>query len=111
MLARFLLVPVLLLLVGCGSPAAPAAPAGPSSRALRLGSTPWVPFTAEEGQPRVAAFLVERALARAGYEAHTTIVPDGTLTKALEDGRFDGSAALWPSEDRAAFLLYSKPYL
>ena len=113
MLERFLrvlvrLVPVLLLLVGCGSPAAPASP---SAKTLRLASTPWVPFTAEEGQPRVAAYLVERALERAGYEAHTTIVPDGTLTQALLDGRFDGSAALWPSEDRQAFLLYSKPYL
>jgi len=113
MLERFFrasarLFPLLLLLIGCGAPASPAAP---SSKALRLGSTPWVPFTAEEGQPRVAAYLVERALERAGYEAHTTIVPDGTLTKALEDGRFDGSAALWPSADREAFLLYSKPYL
>jgi len=98
----------LLLLIGCGSPASPVTP---SSKALRLGSTPWVPFTAEEGQPRVAAYLVERALERAGYEAHTTIVPDGTLTQALIDGRFDGSAALWPSEDRQAYLLYSKPYL
>jgi polar amino acid transport system substrate-binding protein len=113
MLERFLrvagrLVPVLLLLIGCGSPSSANAP---SSKGLRLGSTPWVPFTAEQGQPRVAAYLVERALERAGYEAHTTIVPDGTLTQALMDGRFDGSAALWPSPDREAFLLYSQPYM
>jgi hypothetical protein len=78
---------------------------------LQLASTPWVPFTGEEGQPRVASYLVERALERAGYLAHTTIVPDGALTPALQQGRFDGSAALWQSEDRQAYLLYSKPYL
>lgn len=107
------LVSVLMLLAGCGSTGSSAAPSSPAgeSKALRLGSTPWVPFTAEEGQPRVAAYLVERALERAGYEAHTTIVPDGALTPALEQGRFDGSAALWPSDDRRAYLIYSKPYL
>jgi polar amino acid transport system substrate-binding protein len=98
-----------LWFVGCGSPSSPAAPSG--SNVLKLGSTPWVPFTGEQGQPRVAAYLVERALERAGFEAHTTIVPDGALTPALEQGRFDGSAALWPSPDREAYLLYSKPYM
>jgi ABC-type amino acid transport substrate-binding protein len=99
----------LLLFLGCGSPPSPVTPS--ASNVLRLGSTPWVPFTGEEGQPRVASYLVERALERAGYEAHTTIVADGALTPALEAGHFDGSAALWPSEDREKFLLYSKPYL
>jgi len=104
------------LLVGCGSPgAAPATkttqPPSSEKQVLRLGSTPWVPFTGEEGQPRVASYLVERALERAGYQARTTIVPDGALTPALEEGRLDGSAALWRSEDREKYLLYSKAYL
>jgi polar amino acid transport system substrate-binding protein len=98
-----------LLLSGCGSPSPSTAPSG--SNGLNLGATPWVPFTGEEGQPRVASYLVERALERAGYQSHTTIVPDGALTPALEAGRFDGSPALWQSDDRKAFLLYSKPYL
>lgn len=106
------LVLALSLLIGCGSPAAPAAPgAGNDSRVLKLASTPWIPFTAEVGQPRVAAYLVERALDRAGYRTTTTIVADGELTPALKDGRFDGSAALWESDDRQEFLLYSEPYL
>jgi len=78
---------------------------------LRLGSTPWIPFTGKEGQARVASYLVERALERAGYQAQTTIVPDGALTPALEEGRFDGSAALWRAADREKYLLYSNAYL
>jgi polar amino acid transport system substrate-binding protein len=102
----------LLLLFGCGSPASPASPAEASgAKALHLGSTSWVPFTAEQGQPRVASYVVERALERAGYKTQTTIVADGALTPALRAGRFDGSDALWESEDRQEFLLYSDPYL
>ena len=70
-----------------------------------------MPFTGDEKQPRVALYLVESALERAGYAATTSIVPDGALTGLLRDGKFDGSAALWTAEDREAFLLYSKPYL
>lgn len=104
----------LVLVVGCGSQsstAASPATAPPPSLDLRLASTPWVPFTGNDDQPRVAQYLVERALERAGHAARTTIVPDGTLTSALREGKFDGSAALWTGEDREEFLLYSKPYL
>ncbi|HEY6079816.1 MAG TPA: transporter substrate-binding domain-containing protein [Polyangiaceae bacterium] len=109
-------VPLLLLSLGCGSsssggtPASSPPPAQPSYD-LRLASTPWVPFTGDEKQPRVALYLVESALERAGYAATTSIVPDGALTGLLRDGKFDGSAALWTAEDRETFLLYSKPYL
>lgn len=111
------LVSALLLLAGCGgspssaTPATAEKPASAGSKVLRLGSTQWIPFTGEEGKPRVAGYLVERALERAGYKSQTTIVADGTLTPALKDGRFDGSDALWPAADRETFLLYSKPYL
>src|SRR6187549_3796583 len=108
--------PLLLLSLGCGSPSSSAAPASSPPAAqpsydLRLASTPWVPFTGDEKQPRVALYLVESALERAGYAATTSIVPDGTLTGLLRDGKYDGSAALWTAEDRETFLLYSKPYL
>jgi polar amino acid transport system substrate-binding protein len=112
------LVAALLLAIGCGhsasagAPAAPAAPAPSSALSiLRLASTPWAPFTGKEGQPRVALDLVARALERTGHPSRTTIVPDGTLVPGLQDGHFDGSAALWDSEDRRKFLLYSAPYL
>lgn len=118
MLVRFVqwfarLAPVLVVLFGCGAPSSGPASAAPaqSSLDLRLASTPWVPFTGDANQPRVALYLVESALERAGYAARTTIVPDGTLTGLLREGKYDGSAALWAGEDRETFLLYSKPYL
>jgi polar amino acid transport system substrate-binding protein len=79
--------------------------------ALRLGSTPWSPFTNEAGKPRVAVDLVEAALKRMGISTETTIVAEGSLTRALLDGRFDGSPALWRDKEREDKLLYSKPYL
>jgi polar amino acid transport system substrate-binding protein len=107
-------LPLLLLVSGCSSQttsAPPPAAAPQPSLDLKLASTPWVPFTGDEKQPRVALYLVENALERAGYAARTTIVPDGTLTGLLREGKYDGSAALWTGEDREDFLLYSKPYL
>ncbi|MEI9938063.1 MAG: transporter substrate-binding domain-containing protein [Pseudomonadota bacterium] len=97
--------------VGCASSvSAPAAPAAQSTQ-LRLASTEWLPFTGAEGEPRVALSLTERALKRAGYDSVTTIVPDGQLIPKIENGDFNGSAALWRSAEREQFLLYSKAYL
>src|SRR6187402_3311372 len=78
---------------------------------LHLGSTPWSPFTNDPGKPRYAIDLVEAALKRLNLTAETAIVPEGTLTSALMDGRFDGSPALWRDPEREARLVYSKPYL
>ena len=109
---------VLLLAIGAGALAASGAAAQttaaptPAPRAsLRLGSTPWSPFTNEPGKPRYAIELVDAALRRLGITADTAIVPDGTLTPALLEGRLDGSAALWRDPAREAKLVYSKPYL
>ncbi|HET7539248.1 MAG TPA: transporter substrate-binding domain-containing protein [Polyangiaceae bacterium] len=109
-LAWVLFSAAFLALACASTPPAPAAPTAPATK-LRLVSTKWVPFTAPEGEPRVALSLTEVALQRAGYESTTAFVPDGQLTPKLEQGEFDGSAALWRSDDREQFLLYSKPYL
>lgn len=87
-----------------------AATAGESVE-LRLVSTVWPPFTDVAGQPRVASDLVHEALRRAGVEAETAIVADGLLVSSMRDGSHDGSGALWRSEQRESFLLYSTPYL
>jgi len=108
------LVGVLLLalvIVACGSSMpAPAAPTG-AATTLKLASTKWLPFTGAEGEPRVALTLTEHALERAGYKSSTAFVPDGQLTPKLLQKEYDGSAALWKSNDREQFLLYSKAYL
>jgi ABC-type amino acid transport substrate-binding protein len=81
------------------------------NRQLRLGSTPWSPFTNPPGQPRLALDLVHAALGRVGIKADTTIVPEGSLTPSLVKGQFDGSPALWRDDQRDLTLIYSRPYL
>ena len=100
-----------LVASGAAAQTAQTTPATPKRAALHLGSTPWSPFTNEPGKPRYAIELVEAALRRLEISAETAIVPDGTLTPALLEGRFDGSPALWRDPEREAKLVYSKPYL
>jgi polar amino acid transport system substrate-binding protein len=61
----------------------------------------------------VALDIVSTALARAGYSVVHDIVPLSQLLTNLRTGggAYDGSAALWRSEEREQFLLYSEPYL
>jgi polar amino acid transport system substrate-binding protein len=91
-------------------PAPSSAGARPPATLLRLGSRRWPPLTDGEGHPHIALDLVDSVLERAGYKASTQIVPDGTLSRALREGRFDGSAALWVAPDRREFLLFSRAY-
>jgi len=105
--------PLLLAVVAASLTATSATPqtTTPEKPALHLGSTPWTPFTNEAGKPRFAIDLVQAALKRMGIVAETTVVPEGTLTGALLEGRFDGSPALWRDKEREDKLIYSKPYL
>src|SRR5262245_19210404 len=80
-------------------------------RPLELVSTAWAPFTNPAGQPRFALDLVEEALGRIGMKANTTIVGAPEFTKALLDGRYDGSAAAWKDPEREKALVFSQPYL
>src|SRR5215470_6253365 len=90
------------------APAQSVATTAPTSRAaLHLGSTPWSPFTNEAGKPRYAIDLVEAALKRLGLTSETAVVPEGTLTPALLQARFDGSPALWRNEELEKKLVYS----
>ena len=108
---------VLALALAAAAPAgaqpnrAQATPAPARRASLHLGSTPWSPFTNAAGKPRYAIELVEAALRRMAITAETSIVPEGSLTPAINDGRFDGSAALWRDPAREERLVFSKPYL
>ena len=109
MLARFL--------SGCGwalpvaVAVAVALPAATEPTELLLVSTAWPPFTDVVGRPRVASELVHEALARTGIDAETAIVADGLLVSSMADASHAGSGALWRSEERERFLLYSDPYM
>jgi ABC-type amino acid transport substrate-binding protein len=80
--------------------------------ALRLASDVWPPFTDVEGNARVAIDLVQEALRRTGVEASSEVRTEFVdILDALRSGDLDGSAALWHSAERDAFLLFSEPYL
>jgi ABC-type amino acid transport substrate-binding protein len=78
---------------------------------IRLASDIWPPFTNFSGQPRIAIDLVHEALERAGLDATTSIVDWSAVTPGLREAAYDGSAAIWQTEERESFLLYSEAYL
>ena len=78
---------------------------------IKLASDVWPPFTGKQGEPRVAIELVTKALTRSGWQTTIDMVNVGELTPGLKDGRYDGTAAIWRSPEREAYLLFSKPYL
>ncbi len=98
------LVPLLFLLWGALGLAAPPTP-------LKLGSDVWPPFTDVPDKPHEALDLVKAALDRGGVRSQSSIMTWAAALQALEQGKLDGSAAVWKSPEREAYLLFSKPYL
>ncbi len=83
----------------------------PESVTLALASSVWAPYTDEPGKPHLALDLVHEALARANVAHQTSMVDFGDAIEGIQQGRFDGSEALWKTPEREKFLLYSEPYL
>jgi polar amino acid transport system substrate-binding protein len=78
---------------------------------ISLASDSWPPFTEEAGRQRVALELVHTALERAGYAAATTIVDWRVAERGIREGRYDGSAAMWWTNERERQLFFSDPYM
>src|SRR3954470_16710228 len=95
---------VLVAVLGAWTASAFAAP-------LKLVSDVWPPFTDVEGKPHEALDLVKAALLRGGAQSKTSILPWAEAEAALEQGKFDGSAAMWKTPERDKYLYYSQPYL
>lgn len=83
----------------------------PESITLALASSVWAPYTDVPGKPHLALDLVHQALARANVAHQTSIVDFGDAIEGIQQGRFDGSEALWRTPEREKFILYSEPYL
>ena len=78
---------------------------------LKLASDIWPPFTDVEGEKSFALDLVKEALARTGVMANFEILELNDIITGIDAGKYDGSAALWLSEDRENKNLFSEPYL
>ena len=78
---------------------------------LKLVSDVWPPFTNIENEKAVATDLVKQALKRIKVETEFNIIEFDDLIVGVENGTYDGSAALWFSEEREKTLIYSEPYL
>src|SRR5678810_712093 len=85
--------------------------ASPPPPALRLVSDVWPPFTDVEGNPHEAYDLVKAALDRGGVRSESKIMTWTDALTELEQGKMDGSAAMWKSPEREKYLLFSRPYL
>ncbi|MFT3924625.1 MAG: transporter substrate-binding domain-containing protein [Myxococcales bacterium] len=113
---RWLFTALLCCLLGCASRSGPSStPATPTTKLaaekLSLVASSFPPFVDSADNPRVAIDLVTTALARAGYIADTEVTSLDDVISGLREGRYAGSSALWRSEEREQFLLYSQPYL
>jgi ABC-type amino acid transport substrate-binding protein len=78
---------------------------------LKLASDVWPPFTDIDGEKAFAMDLVKEALTRTGVGIEYEILDFNDVISSIDNGKFDGSAALWISEERAAKYLFSEPYL
>ena len=78
---------------------------------LRLASDVYPPFTDKSGKQAFALELVHEALERSNVNAGSEILDFGEVLQMINDGKFDGSAALWKSKDRETYLIFSEPYL
>lgn len=78
---------------------------------LKLASDVWPPFTGNNESQALASQIVKEALNRNEVAMITRTVDFEHVISGLQDNNYDGSAALWKNEERAKFLVYSKPYL
>lgn len=78
---------------------------------LTLASDIWPPFTNVPGETAVAMEIVKTALNRNSIAVKPKVVDFNLVLKGLNEGGFQGSSALWKTEEREELLLFSQPYL
>lgn len=78
---------------------------------ITLVSDVWPPFTNVSGEKSFANELVQEALKRQGVSSEIVIETFDNVLKDLEGKESYGSAALWKTEEREQFLVFSEPFL
>ena len=82
-----------------------------SQQELNLASDIWPPFTDVEGEKSISFDIVKEALVRNSIIVNMDILEFDEVLSVIKENKYDGSAALWISEKRKEYLLYSEPYL
>lgn len=78
---------------------------------LSLVSDVWPPFTNVTGEKSFATEIVQEALRRQEIQSDIVIKPFGDVIDDLHKKGSYGSAALWKTDEREEFILFSKPFL
>lgn len=77
---------------------------------LKLASDAWPPFTDIEGNKSILTDLVHKALQRTDVKASTVILDFGDVLDKIGTD-YDGSVALWKTDERAEKYHFSQPYM
>ena len=78
---------------------------------MKMAADIWPPFTNNEGEKSIASDLVNEALSRQNITTTTEMLLFDDVLSGLISGDYDGSAALWITEERKKHYLFSEPYL
>jgi ABC-type amino acid transport substrate-binding protein len=78
---------------------------------LKLASDIWPPFTNVENEKSFASDLVKEALTRNNINSSIEMTVFNDVITGIDSGKYDGSAALWISDERKEKYLFSEPYL
>lgn len=78
---------------------------------VNLGNEPWPPYVLSGEQKGTAELIVCEALDRAGWGCDIQRGDWEQILQSAMNGELDGIAAAWHTKERAAALLYSRPYL
>ena len=78
---------------------------------LTLTSDVWPPFTNVEGEKAISFDIVREALNRMDIRSEFIVTEFDSVLAGIDNGTFNGSAALWKSKQREEELIFSNAYL
>jgi polar amino acid transport system substrate-binding protein len=67
-------------------------------------------FSQNPAGGRICRRVCQPLLKRSGYESNVFFVPWSRALKGTENGTYQVNAAVWHTDERAAYMLYSDPY-
>lgn len=78
---------------------------------VKLGADIWPPFTDVKENKSILTVLVQEALYRRNINSDIEFDEWKDVMRKIDEGKLDGSLALWESPERKERFFFSKPYL